>query len=576
MVDQRTKLITKYWMSRQFFYRDPNKYQGEYSDEYVDLEQTEGFGQLQMGGANKKQWTTLEHAGVQFPPEYVPHKIPVIYKGEKIVLNPLAEEYATLYAKFVGSEYISKTFNRNFWNDWKPTIKNTDITALDDVDFSLIQQYLLDIKKEKAELTKSEKAEIKTKRDKEDEKYKIAIVDGKEQPVGNFRIEPPGIFIGRGCHPKIGSIKRRIEPEDVIINIGKNAKVPEAPKGHKWKEVIHDNNVRWLASWIDSINGENKYVWLGAQSNWKAESDRNKFDLARKLKKNIKHIKAINDTNMTNPEEKVRQIATALYFIDNLALRIGNEKGDDEADTVGVTTLRVEHIKLLDNNNVELDFLGKDSIRFDKKIQVSDQVYNNLKSFMKDKNKDDELFDKMSAPDLNKYLQEFMKGLTAKVYRTYNASYLFQKELKKISKKFDSLDDDSKLNRLYDEYNKANAKVALLCNHQKKVTSNFSEQIKKIDQQIKKVKKQIKNANSDKNKDKITKLRKKIEELKAKKNIKVDLKGVALGTSKTNYIDPRITVAFIKKHGLSADKIFTKQLQDKFFWAFQVDENFKF
>ena len=35
-------------------------------------------------------------------------------------------------------------------------------------------------------------------------------------------------------------------------------------------------------------------------------------------------------------------------------LRVGNEKGKDEADTVGVSSLRVEHIDLLDNNKVKL------------------------------------------------------------------------------------------------------------------------------------------------------------------------------------------------------------------------------
>ncbi len=35
------------------------------------------------------------------------------------------------------------------------------------------------------------------------------------------------------------------------------------------------------------------------------------------------------------------QMATALYFIDKLALRAGHEKDEDEADTVGCCTLKV-------------------------------------------------------------------------------------------------------------------------------------------------------------------------------------------------------------------------------------------
>ena len=36
----------------------------------------------------------------------------------------------------------------------------------------------------------------------------------------------------------------------------------------------------------------------------------------------------------------VVQMATALYFIDKLALRAGHEKDEDEADTVGCCTLK--------------------------------------------------------------------------------------------------------------------------------------------------------------------------------------------------------------------------------------------
>jgi DNA topoisomerase-1 len=44
---------------------------------------------------------------------------------------------------------------------------------------------------------------------------------------------------------------------------------------------------------------------------------------------------------------RVRQRAVALYFIDKLALRAGNEKDSDEtADTVGCCSLRCEHVKL--------------------------------------------------------------------------------------------------------------------------------------------------------------------------------------------------------------------------------------
>ena len=46
---------------------------------------------------------TLEHNGVLFPPDYEKHDVPVIYNGKKIVLDEKAEEYATIYAKYIES-----------------------------------------------------------------------------------------------------------------------------------------------------------------------------------------------------------------------------------------------------------------------------------------------------------------------------------------------------------------------------------------------------------------------------------------------------------------------------------------
>lgn len=56
--------------------------------------------------------------------------------------------------------------------------------------------------------------------------------------MGNFRVEPPGLFRGRGEHPKMGKFKKRIYPRDITINIGKGVPVPEHPyPDQKWKEV---------------------------------------------------------------------------------------------------------------------------------------------------------------------------------------------------------------------------------------------------------------------------------------------------------------------------------------------------
>ena len=64
--------------------------------------------------------------------------------------------------------------------------------------------------------------------------------------------------------------------------------------------------------------------------------------------------------------------------------------------------------------------------------------------------------------------------------------------------------------------------------------------------------------------------------LKADMQVKEDLKTVALSTSKINYLDPRITVAWCKRHNVPIEKPFPKALLVKFAWAMEVSERFRF
>jgi len=112
--------------------------------------------------------------------------------------------------------------------------------------------------------------------------------------------------------------------------------------------------------------------------------------------------------------------------------------------------------------------LGKDSVRYLNVALIDHIVYDNLKEFMYNKSPEDNLFELITPFDVNKYLQTFMKGLTAKVFRTFNASNLFSHELRKIDKKYEDYHGDDKIKLLLDDFNNANLKVAKQMNHQKK------------------------------------------------------------------------------------------------------------
>ena len=147
------------------------------------------------------------------------------------------------------------------------------------------------------------------------------------------------------------------------------SKFPVPPEGHQWKAVQHDDTVTWLAGWKENVQGQYKYVMLNASSRLKGEKDWAKYEIARKLKEHIVRIREEYTADMRAKEMATRQRAVALYLIDKLVLRAGNEKdADEEADTVGCCSLRVEHVELHrekegDKYVVEFNFLGKDCMR---------------------------------------------------------------------------------------------------------------------------------------------------------------------------------------------------------------------
>lgn len=533
-----------------------------------------------IGGGNDKKWKELRHNGPFFPPEYIPHKTPVIINNKEIILNPLPEEYATMFAKFIGTKYMEiNSFKKNFWKDFKPML-GINVDSLESIDFSLIKKYIDYEKDKKANVTKEQKEKIKNDQLKIEEPYMYCVIDSLQQKVGNYKIEPPGIFLGRGSHPKIGRIKKRLMPDDIILNLDKEAPIPKPNVPGKWGEVIHDQSVIWLASWKENITGKSKYIFTSMESFFKSKSDEEKFDLARKLKKKIGTIREAYEKQLKDSDTKNRQLATALYFIDNLALRVGGKKDSkEEADTVGVTSLRVEHLQLLESNTIKLDFLGKDSVRYCKKVQVHSDIYSNLHEFIKNKSKKEEIFDLITSSTLNEYLDSFLPGLTAKVWRTYNASFIFQKEIDKLtsSKKIEDFkESDMRLNFLLAIFNQANTAVALLCNHQKAVNTNLNTNIDKIDGQLKELKKKRNKYKENKNNEKAKKADIKIKLLKLKKESKIKMKNVSLTTSKNNYIDPRIIFAFSKKYDINTDLLLGKKLVTRFKWASLVDGDFRF
>ena len=353
-----------------------------------------------------------------------------------------------------------------------------------------------------------------------------------------------------------------------------------------------------------------------------------------------------------------------MWVIDVLALRVGGEKNEDEADTVGCCSLRLEHLNFSEEEGsyeMELEFLGKDSMLFKQNINfgaiehpsgdVGKTVFNCLKSFCSGKKKTDQVFDALDPSGLNAHLSSLMKGLSAKVFRTFNASITLEKELPGD----EELKDKSVAEKVM-LYNDANRLVAILCNHQKTVSKAQETQLEASNEKLDLIKSQlvelkkwltlakkgdaskipmkpddealiarlakaVADANAlkeaakteedkvaavqaldaakaavkadqgrkakhahqyksaptaDSLEKRISSWEDKITSQEIKNKAADDNKEVALGTSKINYMDPRISVAWCKRHEVPVDKIFSRTLREKFNWAMAVEPEWKF
>ncbi len=541
----------------------------------------------------RAKWQTLEHKGVAFPPEYQPRGIVVTIRGEKLALNRDQEELVYAWAKKKDTHYVQDpVFQENFMIDLRRLLpeKFNNVT-IKDIDFSMAYR-LADEEKQMKEqekeryknLPKEEKKKISLAKKAERERLKAtygkAIVDGVEVDIANWLVEPPGLFMGRGQHPMRGRWKPRVRPQDVTLNLGENAPVPEG----NWKEIVHDHSSTWLATWIETLTGKRKYVWLHDSSALRQESDKAKYDKAKKLAEQETKVHREVTKRMMKGGDKT---ATVAYLILKLAMRVGDEKDPDEADTVGASTLRAEHIKFPQTDTkkvIEFNFLGKDSVPWQKTLEVNspdtEALYQNLKKFMQGKKPGDPIFDGINSRKVNAFLQQIMPGLTAKVFRTCIATRVVQQEL--IKAKVDK--NSSEAEKIY-YAKKANLEAAIKCNHKKGVDPKnpaAKKALEKFEESLAKKRAAIEQLEADiaakkwKTELQEQRLKERLEKLKIQLRLQQETKDYSLGTSLRNYIDPRLMKAWLNYVELDWTKIYTATLQRKFRWVEGYNEkNFR-
>lgn len=528
----------------------------------------------------KYQMQSLKHNGVYVPP-YDCKGFSVKVQGIPIKLSPKTEQMAIAWVRKEQSKLSppDKVFYKNFMDDFADTLKseNPSLKVLDnlkirsdveplnngkpradmEIDFSEVREYVLKEQLRKGNMTKEEKKaltqERKAKREALKAHFGHATVDGKEIDIANWTVEPSCIFAGRGDHPKRGKWKEGPKEKDMILNLSDKKDTQPG----KWKDVVWEPDRMYIASWRDKLAGKMKYVWFSDSAFLKQSREKEKFEKAGKLGDKVPKVAEHIMTNLHDENEERRKVATVCWLVFEVNLRVGDEKDPGEADTVGAITLRPEHVQTV-SDVLHFDFLGKDSVRWVKEVKAPPIIVENIRRFS-DTSKE-YLFEGIDSKKVSRFLNEKMKGLTAKVFRTWRCSETVREYLDRSN----SRKEDPEHVKLY-HAKMANLEAAQIANHKRKIPPNFDERLAKKEDKIRQLETLLKEKEAQGKK--TDTVHKRLDKTKIDVELTKATKEYNLGTSLKSYIDPRVYVRWAHEVDFNLDKFYPKTLKNKYSWA---------
>jgi len=419
----------------------------------------------------------LIHNGVLIA-EIPYHGLRIEIKGKPHKLTPKQEQMAIAWVRKLSTVYVEDpVFCNNFFQDFGEELGDVTLTD-DDIDFSEVIEFIekqVAIREAKTkEQKKLEREERKIIREDLKAKYGTATLDGAPVEISNYTAEPSSIFMGRGEHPMRGKWKEGPSKADIILNLSLDAPRPEG----EWNEIVWEPECLWIAKWIDKLSGKTKYVWLSDTTPIKQDREIEKYDKANLVGDNLEKIRNQILEGIKSEDKQIRKVATACYIIDHLNIRVGDEKDEDEADTVGATTLRPEHVKI-SGLTVVFNFLGKDSVEWNKEGEFPEVFVKSLQELIDEANKSEDdkaqIFSDVGSRHVNAFLGEIVDGLTAKVFRTYHATTVVQNYL-----------DESDVDTSDADFVKkevavmANREAAIVCTHKKQEPKNWENRMQRF------------------------------------------------------------------------------------------------
>lgn len=524
------------------------------------------------------------------------------FLGKK--LSPMAERYIYRWANTDRQyTYDNKYSFTNFINGMKEIDSSVDIKNNMDEFEKLCSKMKSDCerrKEEKKVYNKEHKEEIEKIKSSEKEEYGYAIIDGEKVQLAGYMVEEMNALIVRGGDKRMFCFKYPTTEKDITINVinDEECKKRLIEKGFN---VVSKKDVDWIVSYKIRLSGGfppiTKSIRPSATFKGQIKNTEHKHEKALNLLRHFAEFDEKIKEELNSKFKRNREIALATWMVKTYAIRIGNEREEFQADTVGVTTLKIKNIKVFEKNDnyiLKLDFLGKDSVPYSKTDKIPRDIYNHFVNQIKDKKPNDELFS-ISSNDVSKFIKSIYKDASPKTFRSAIGSAVLCESINKAKIKSNMKDFEKK-----QIFVKANADVALYLNHQKGTTAkgeeSFKKNMEKMSDKISTLKKNLsleeenfKNKKKylsvkikhckekglkaseekyrtqlEKAKSKVERIKESLERASVNKDIKSEGKNIALGTSLNSYCSPKVVYSICKDMDLDPSKIYTKTQMNKF------------
>lgn len=463
-------------------------------------------------------------------------------------------------------------------------------------------------KEQKKEYNKSHKKEIEQEKVDFKEQFGYAIVNDEKIGVSIPMTETSNPLIVRGDDERMWCWKLHTPISKVVVNCVKSDETKHELERMGF-QVVSKKDVDWIFSYkIDLVGAKdypsiNKSSRLCANSSNQIENVKEKYEHSYQLIQKFKDFDSLIDEYLNSDSRHKKEVALAIFLIKNYAIRVGNERNEWQADTVGITTLRKEHIKI-ENNKLILDFLAKDSIPYHKEDIIDERIAREFENLLKDKSSKTEIF-RLNSSELNSIIKDICPSASPKTFRSAKCCATFCEEFNRQNVKSSWKDNEKKKALI-----KANLVVAEMLNHKKGVSGKSKEildnAMTKLDDNIKDKKqkydtfmkeytqkkkiinmnlKDAKNRKSDiliakytKQKNDLELKKQKLEEnvllAKDKKEIKKDTSKANLTTSLNSYCSPQVIYSICKDMDYDVKNIYTKTMMNKFSWAEDTGKNY--